>query len=80
MFHYVIQWRGLAQDIWKDVSSRIRAGIFEWVRRESSRLELVFPESVLVLPSEHCELGQQLLEADIVSTKNNKTFPALKKI
>lgn len=30
-----------------------------------------------MLPSEHCELGLQLLEADIVSTKNNKIFSAL---
>lgn len=29
-----------------------------------------------MLPSEHCELGLQLLEADIVSTKN-KIFSAL---
>lgn len=33
-----------------------------------------------MLPSEHYELGLQLLETAIVSTKNNKMLPALKKM
>lgn len=42
MFHYFIQWRGFAQDIWKGLSSRIRAGRFELVRREICGLESYF--------------------------------------
>lgn len=42
MFHYFIQQGGFAQDIWKDLSSTIRTGSFEWVRRESSGLEPYF--------------------------------------